>query len=201
MRARGLILIDTKYEFGLDRDGVFHVIDKVNFPDSSRLCDVEEWEEKYSRVATAMATGRCSKSKNSPKNTFEMRCWIWLTVQRRTQRGRSCPRTRKDLRPPLWGSNPGHSGLQANQNLTQVKEIFFGNLRYSIDISVAPGSSDDGVPAAPSRFFKMQDGVSPSPTPEGWFENLTEDWLVRCTSQSCNSACEPSSRPSFAGEQ
>ena len=58
MRSRGLILIDTKYEFGLDRDGVLHVIDEVNTPDSSRLCDVEEGEENYSRVATAMATGR-----------------------------------------------------------------------------------------------------------------------------------------------
>ena len=58
MRARGLILIDTKYEFGFDRDVVLHVIDEVNTPDSSRLCDGEEWEEHYSRVATAMATGR-----------------------------------------------------------------------------------------------------------------------------------------------
>ena len=59
MRARGLILIDTtKYEFGSDRDGVLHVLDEMNTPDSSCLCDVEEWEEKYSHVATAMATGR-----------------------------------------------------------------------------------------------------------------------------------------------
>ena len=61
-RARGLILIDTKYEFGLDRDGVLHVIDEVNTPDSSRLCDVEEWEENYFRVATAMALGRYKHS-------------------------------------------------------------------------------------------------------------------------------------------
>ena len=30
----------------------------MNTPDSSRLGNVEEWEENYSRVATAMATGR-----------------------------------------------------------------------------------------------------------------------------------------------
>ena len=58
MRARGLILIDTKYAFGLDRDGVLHVINEVNTPDSSRLCDVEEWEANYCRAATATATGR-----------------------------------------------------------------------------------------------------------------------------------------------
>ena len=57
MRARGLVLIDTKCEFGLDRDGVLHVIDEVNTPDASRLCDVEEWEENYSCVGSAI-TGR-----------------------------------------------------------------------------------------------------------------------------------------------
>ena len=36
MRARGLILIDTKCAFGFDRDGVLRVIDEVNTPDSSR---------------------------------------------------------------------------------------------------------------------------------------------------------------------
>ena len=38
MRARGLILIVPRYEFGLDRDDVLHVVDEVNSPDSSRLC-------------------------------------------------------------------------------------------------------------------------------------------------------------------
>eukprot|EP00747_Dinoflagellata_sp_TGD_P160657 gnl/TRDRNA2_/TRDRNA2_178005_c0_seq3.p1 gnl/TRDRNA2_/TRDRNA2_178005_c0~~gnl/TRDRNA2_/TRDRNA2_178005_c0_seq3.p1 ORF type:complete len:542 (+),score=143.74 gnl/TRDRNA2_/TRDRNA2_178005_c0_seq3:110-1627(+) len=58
MKARGLILIDTKYEFGLDKDGKLHVIDEVNTPDSSRLCDIKEWEEKYPKIAAEMATGK-----------------------------------------------------------------------------------------------------------------------------------------------
>jgi len=58
MRERGLILIDTKYEFGLDANGKLHVIDEVNTPDSSRLCDVSEWEGKYPKIAAAMATGK-----------------------------------------------------------------------------------------------------------------------------------------------
>lgn len=29
MRDRGLILLDTKYEFGVDENGVLHVIDEV----------------------------------------------------------------------------------------------------------------------------------------------------------------------------
>jgi len=58
MAKRGLILIDTKYEFGLDENGVLHVIDEVNTPDSSRLCDISEWETKYPQVASEMATGK-----------------------------------------------------------------------------------------------------------------------------------------------
>merc|ERR1719316_1989261 len=51
MRERGLILIDTKYEFGLDENGKLHVIDEVNTPDSLRLCDVKEWETKWPKIA------------------------------------------------------------------------------------------------------------------------------------------------------
>merc|ERR1711948_129993 len=58
MRKRGLILIDTKYEFGLDENGKLHVIDEVNTPDSSRMCTVEEWETKYAKIAAEMATGK-----------------------------------------------------------------------------------------------------------------------------------------------
>merc|ERR1712039_62581 len=58
MRKRGLILIDTKYEFGTDEQGRLHVIDEVNTPDSSRLCTVLEWETKYPKIAAEMATGK-----------------------------------------------------------------------------------------------------------------------------------------------
>jgi len=39
--ARGLILVDTKYEFGRTRDGKLVVIDEIHTPDSSRF-----WQEK-----------------------------------------------------------------------------------------------------------------------------------------------------------
>merc|ERR1719261_2439658 len=58
MKKRGLILIDTKYEFGLDENGVIHVIDEVNTPDSSRLCDISEWEGKYPKIEAEMKTGQ-----------------------------------------------------------------------------------------------------------------------------------------------
>mmetsp|Transcript_46923 Transcript_46923/g.111710 ORF Transcript_46923/g.111710 Transcript_46923/m.111710 type:complete len:488 (+) Transcript_46923:93-1556(+) len=58
MRKRGLILIDTKYEFGVDEQGKLHVIDEVNTPDSSRMCDIEEWEGKYPKIEAEMKTGQ-----------------------------------------------------------------------------------------------------------------------------------------------
>jgi len=58
MRKRGLMLIDTKYEFGVDEKGVLHVIDEANTPDCSRMCTVEEWESKYPKIAEEMKTGK-----------------------------------------------------------------------------------------------------------------------------------------------
>lgn len=57
MKKRGLILLDTKYEFGLDDKGVIHVIDEVNTPDSSRMCTIEEYESKYPKIAAEMKKG------------------------------------------------------------------------------------------------------------------------------------------------
>jgi len=51
---KGIILLDTKYEFGMDENNVLHVIDEVNTPDSSRLCDATEWETKFPKVETMM---------------------------------------------------------------------------------------------------------------------------------------------------
>ncbi|MDM4770049.1 phosphoribosylaminoimidazolesuccinocarboxamide synthase [Solimonas sp. SE-A11] len=39
--ARGIIIADTKFEFGLDEDGRLHLIDEVLTPDSSRFWDAE----------------------------------------------------------------------------------------------------------------------------------------------------------------
>lgn len=45
--ARGLILVDTKYEFGLDRAGNLMLIDEIHTPDSSRFWLAETYEEKF----------------------------------------------------------------------------------------------------------------------------------------------------------
>ena len=44
-RERGIIIADTKFEFGLDRDGRLYVIDEMLTPDSSRF-----WPEQHYRV-------------------------------------------------------------------------------------------------------------------------------------------------------
>jgi phosphoribosylaminoimidazole-succinocarboxamide synthase len=49
--SRGLILVDTKYELGLDPQGVLTVIDEIHTPDSSRYWYRDTYEQ-------AMAQGR-----------------------------------------------------------------------------------------------------------------------------------------------
>ena len=42
--TRGIIIADTKFEFGLDEDGVLHLMDEVLTPDSSRFWDAEAYQ-------------------------------------------------------------------------------------------------------------------------------------------------------------
>ena len=129
-----------------------------------------------------------------------MRCLEWKTLGRRS------------LPEPL-GLEPGHSGLQANQNLTQVSRK---PLRCFFDDSVAPRSSDDGVPVLPARFPVYVSILADA----GWCVAITQSqgmvskfdrgladtrqpWCVGSVAplKGCNSACVPSARHSFAGEQ
>ena len=43
---KGLILVDTKYEFGKDKDGIITLIDEIHTPDSSRYFYIEGYEDK-----------------------------------------------------------------------------------------------------------------------------------------------------------
>ena len=45
-KERGLILVDTKYEFGKDVEGNITLIDEIHTPDSSRYFYIEGYEEK-----------------------------------------------------------------------------------------------------------------------------------------------------------
>lgn len=48
-RERGLILVDTKYEFGRTRDGRILLIDEVHTPDSSRYFYAEGYAERQAK--------------------------------------------------------------------------------------------------------------------------------------------------------
>ena len=44
--SRGLILVDTKYEFGLDDGGKLMLIDEIHTPDSSRYWQADSYQER-----------------------------------------------------------------------------------------------------------------------------------------------------------
>jgi len=48
-KERGLILVDTKYEFGKTKEGKIVLIDEIHTPDSSRYFYEEGYEERQSR--------------------------------------------------------------------------------------------------------------------------------------------------------
>lgn len=45
--ASGLVLADTKYEFGIDADGALMLIDEVHTPDSSRFWQASTYEARF----------------------------------------------------------------------------------------------------------------------------------------------------------
>lgn len=47
--TRGLILVDTKYEFGKTKDGTIVLIDEIHTPDSSRYFYAEGYQERQDR--------------------------------------------------------------------------------------------------------------------------------------------------------
>ena len=46
---RGLILVDTKYEFGKTKDGKIVLIDEIHTPDSSRYFYADGYEERQAK--------------------------------------------------------------------------------------------------------------------------------------------------------
>ena len=70
---RGLILVDTKYEFGVDSSGKLLVIDEIHTPDSSRYWIADGSEERFRRG---------EEQKNLDKEFFRQ----WL-IKERNYRG------------------------------------------------------------------------------------------------------------------
>ena len=46
---KGLILVDTKYEFGKGEDGTIYLIDEIHTPDSSRYFYLDGYEERQAK--------------------------------------------------------------------------------------------------------------------------------------------------------
>jgi phosphoribosylaminoimidazole-succinocarboxamide synthase len=46
-RERGLILVDTKYEFGIDESGTIMIADEIHTPDSSRYWFLESYQQRF----------------------------------------------------------------------------------------------------------------------------------------------------------
>ncbi|MDG1718257.1 MAG: phosphoribosylaminoimidazolesuccinocarboxamide synthase, partial [Flavobacteriales bacterium] len=59
-KERGLILVDTKYEFGKDSEGNITLIDEIHTPDSSRYFYIEGYEEKVQRGETPKQLSKSS---------------------------------------------------------------------------------------------------------------------------------------------
>ncbi len=75
---RGLILADTKYEFGLDQEGKLMIIDEMHSPDSSRFWLKETYEDK-------LANG------DSPENFDKEILRNWLAQRGFTGEGQQIP--------------------------------------------------------------------------------------------------------------
>ena len=67
--ARGLILADTKYEFGLDADGRIVLADEIHTPDSSRYWFAQSYPERF-----AAGAGPESFDKDFVRNWVVARC-------------------------------------------------------------------------------------------------------------------------------
>lgn len=47
--SKGLLLVDTKYEFGIDDEGVLTLIDEIHTPDSSRYWKANSYQERFDK--------------------------------------------------------------------------------------------------------------------------------------------------------
>ena len=63
-KERGLILVDTKYEFGKDSEGNIILIDEIHTPDSSRYFYIEGYKISYRESSETIIERICSSVVN-----------------------------------------------------------------------------------------------------------------------------------------
>lgn len=98
---RGMILVDTKYEMGVDADGELMVIDEIHTPDSSRYWYAEDYEQR-------LADGK------SPRSLDKEYVRRWL-VDERGYRGEGPP-------PAL----PDEVRVEAARRYLEIYELITG---------------------------------------------------------------------------
>jgi len=89
---RGLILVDTKYEFGTDKDGRIVLADEIHTPDSSRYWIADSYEESFAKggrpasfdkdFVRAWVTERCDPYKDPipeiPRDLVEQTSKVYI---------------------------------------------------------------------------------------------------------------------------
>ncbi|MBI5031700.1 MAG: phosphoribosylaminoimidazolesuccinocarboxamide synthase [Chloroflexi bacterium] len=98
----GLILVDTKYEFGRDADGRVLLIDEVHTPDSSRFWKADTYADKFARG-------------DEPEN-FDKE-FVRLAYAEKKYRGDGTPPAMPD---DLW--------IAASQRYIQISEMLTGQV-------------------------------------------------------------------------
>ena len=99
-RQGGLILVDTKYEFGLTTNGDLVLIDEVHTPDSSRFWKTDSYDARF-------AAGE------EPENFDKEFIRLWYAAQGYLGDGK----------PPAWSSD---LAVQISQRYIQVYETLTG---------------------------------------------------------------------------
>lgn len=118
-RQRGLILVDTKYEFGVDQGGKLWVIDEIHTPDSSRYWIAEGSEERFRRG---------EEQKMLDKEFFRQ----WLIRERGYQGEGQLPDIPDEVRAQLAGKY-----LELVQTLTgRAPSLQVGDTRARIEQSL-----------------------------------------------------------------
>ena len=107
----GFILADTKYEFGLDKEGKITLIDEIHTPDSSRLWLKKTYKEKF------------KKSEEVESNDKEI-MRLWFVKQGYRGQGRA---------PQM----PAEVVANIAQRYIQVYEKITGE-KFILDLSISP---------------------------------------------------------------
>ena len=121
-KQRGLILVDTKYEFGVDSSGKLLVIDEIHTPDSSRYWIADGSDERFRKG---------EEQKNLDKEFFRQ----WLIKERNYKGEGPLPQIPDDVRSSL-----ARKYVELVQTLTgETPRLEVGDTRARIEKALRAG--------------------------------------------------------------